>query len=327
MRCLFVMDPAETMLPDKDTSFAFMRGAQALGHECLHCLPRDVGFRGGELTVQARAIRVSDKAPHVTLGAALHATQASLDVVFIRKDPPFDSEYLHLTQILDLVSGDLLVVNFPRGLQAANEKLFALRFESYLPRTLISAHRPEIFEFLSLLGGDGILKPLDGAGGFGVVRLRQEDHNARALVDLLTLEGQRPVLLQAFLPEVTAGDKRVLVLDGQVLGAIRRTPRQDDIRANIHVGGTVTPTELTGDEAQLVESVGSALSREGLWFAGLDLIGSRLIEINVTSPTGIQQLSQHLGRPVEQEVITWAEARVRERRLRPSGRTTPSQAV
>jgi len=323
MRCLFVMDPAETMLPDKDTSFAFMRGALARGHECLHCLPKDVGIEPSGsgspgVVAFARTIVVNDAPPHVTLGQVRRICTEDIEVVFVRKDPPFDSAYLHLTQILDLVSERLLVVNFPRGLMAANEKLFALRFQQHIPRTCISSNREELFQFLSDLGGEGVLKPLDGAGGFGVVHLNVGDRNARALVDLITLEGQRPALLQAFLPEVTAGDKRVLLVDGEILGAIRRVPRKGDIRANIHVGGTVEPTDLTAEELALVIEVGGSLQKEGLWFTGLDLIGANLIEINVTSPTGIQQLSRHLGRPVEQAVLAWAESRVREGRTQPT---------
>ncbi|MGC4065668.1 MAG: glutathione synthase [Polyangiaceae bacterium] len=317
MRFLFVMDPAETMLPDKDTSFAFMRGALARGHECWHCLTNEVGNGPEGLRVFARPIVVSDEAPHVQLGALRRLTTGDLNAVFIRKDPPFDDAYLHLTQRLDVVADHLLVVNHPRGLQAANEKLFALRFPEFTPATLVSANRDELFEFLTQLGGDGVLKPLDGAGGFGVVRLQSTDRNARALVDLLTLEGRRPALLQAFVPEVTAGDKRVLLLDGQILGAIRRVPRPDDIRANIHVGGSVEATELTPEEQERVDALAQALRREGLWFVGLDLIGGKLIEINVTSPTGLQQLSRHLGRPLERDVIAWAEGRITAKRTRP----------
>jgi glutathione synthase len=317
MRFLFVMDPAETMLPDKDTSFAFMRGAMAREHECWHCLTNEVGSGPEGIRVLARPIFVNDRAPHVRLGDPRRLTTGDLDAVFVRKDPPFDDAYLHLTQRLDVVTKDLLVVNYPRGLQAANEKLFALRFPEFTPRTLVSANRDELFEFLAELGGDGVLKPLDGAGGFGVVRLQSTDRNARALVDLLTLEGRRPALLQAFVPEVTAGDKRVLLLDGKILGAIRRVPRPDEIRANIHVGGSVEATDLTPQEHERVTALSHALKREGLWFVGLDLIGGQLIEINVTSPTGLQQLSTHLGRPLERDVIAWAESRVLAKRTLP----------
>lgn len=309
MRFLFVMDPPETMLPDKDTSFAFLRAARARGHECWHCLPRDVGLRGADVVAHARPIQVSDSAPHVELGAPARPRVAELDAVFIRKDPPFDAAYLHLTQILDLVKEHTLVVNDPRGLRDANEKLFAFTFADVMPRSLISAHAQDLLEFVREVGGSAVLKPLDGAGGVGVVTISHSDRNARALIDLLTREGRELALVQEFLPAVHGGDKRVLVLDGKPLGAIRRVPRADDFRANIHVGGSVRATDLTPAEVELVASMADRLRAHGLWFVGLDLIGERLIEVNVTSPTGIQQLSQFAGRPVEADVIAWVEAR------------------
>ena len=309
MDFLFVMDPVESMLPDKDTTFAFMRGAQARGHRCWFCFPYQVFAVSCAVASDATEVRVSDAAPHTTTGITRELRLSDLDVVFVRKDPPFDAQYLHLTQLLDLVSKSTLIVNSPRGLRDANEKLFALQFAEYTPRTLVTSSPRRIQEFLREIGGEGVLKPLDGAGGFGVVLLRLDDPNLSALIDLETLEGRQPALLQEYLPAVKGGDKRVLVLDGKILGAIRRVPRGNDIRANIHVGGTVEPAELNEVERDLVNAVGGVLRNSGLWFAGLDLIGERLIEINVTSPTGIQQLSKHLGRPVEQEVIAWAEAK------------------
>jgi glutathione synthase len=305
------MDPAEKMLPDKDTSFAFMRGARALGHECLHCLPLEVTNQGRNVFARARPITVSDTAPHVETGSPERVDVASLDAVFIRKDPPFDTAYGHLTQQLDLVKDRTLVLNDPRGLRDANEKLFAFHFSEFMPDSLVSADPKEIREFVAQIGGKGVLKPLDGAGGSGVVALDLNDRNTRALIDLLTGEGQKHALVQRYLDAVRQGDKRVLVLDGEPLGAILRVPREDDIRANIHVGGTVRPTELTPDEQLLVKSVGARLREHGLWFVGLDLIGGKLIEVNVTSPTGIQELGRFRGDRPEEAVIAWVERTVR----------------
>jgi len=311
MRFLFIMDPAETMLPDKDTSFAFIRGALARGHDCLHCLVSDVGAEGREVHARARGILVQDQAPHVQWAEEETVALSALDAVFVRKDPPFDTEYLHLTQLLDLVSDRTFVMNDPRGLRDCNEKLFALHFADLMPLSLVSSDRTRILAFLQSVGGRAVLKPLDGAGGSGVVALSQGDPNARALVDLLTLEGRRPALVQTYLPQIRQGDKRVLTLDGAPLGAIRRVPRTDDLRANIHVGGAVQPCELDDVERDVVQEIGIRLRAHGLWFAGLDLIAGRLIEINVTSPTGLQELSRHVGRPVENDVIAWVEARAR----------------
>jgi glutathione synthase len=304
------MDPAESMIFDKDTSFAFIRGALARGHECLHCLPVQVFNHGRDVFADARPIVVSDTAPYVKLGAPRVEALQALDAVFIRKDPPFDSAYMHLTQQLDLVKDKTLVVNDPRGLRDANEKLFAFHFIEFMPRSLVTADRDRMLDFLSQVGGQAVLKPLDGAGGSGVVALTSGDRNTRALIDLLTNEGRRLALVQEYQSAVTEGDKRVLVLDGEPLGAILRVPRADDLRANIHVGGTVKPTELTPNEMTLARAIGIRLREYGLWFVGLDLIGEKLIEVNVTSPTGIQELGRFQGRRTEEDVIAWVERRV-----------------
>jgi len=310
MQFLFVMDPAERMLPDRDTSFALMRGAQARGHECLHCLPRQLSHVGRDLDAQVRPISVRDSPPHVVMGDETRMSVTALHAVFIRKDPPFDLDYLHLTQQLDLVKDRTLVVNDPGGLRDANEKLFAFHFAELMPRTLVSADTRRIRSFVQEVGGHAVLKPLDGSGGNGVVTLSTTDRNTRALIDLLTGEGRRPALVQEYLPAIRTGDKRILLLDGEPLGTILRVPREDDTRANIHVGGRVEPTALTPDELSLVRQVGRGLREHGLWFVGLDLIGGRLIEVNVTSPTGIQELGRLTAQHPEQRVIEWVERRV-----------------
>jgi glutathione synthase len=204
----------------------------------------------------------------------------------------------------------VLVLNDPAGLRDANEKLFTFEFSEYMPRSLVTADPAEILAFVGEVGGRAVLKPLDGAGGSGVVLLSTDDRNNRSLADVWTLEGKQLALVQQYEPAVRVGDKRVLLLDGISLGAILRVPREDDVRANIHAGGQVSPTELTPNEQRLVEAMGPKLRRHGLFFVGLDLIGERLIEVNVTSPTGIQELGRFLGRPVEEDVIAWIEARV-----------------
>lgn len=309
MRFLFVMDPATTMLPDKDTSFAFMRAAQDLGHVVYHCQPRDLFQRGADVFATARVTQVATTPPHVTQAPPELVEVAQLDAVLIRKDPPFDVAYAHLTQQLDLVKHKTLVVNDPAALRSANEKLYAFHFVEHMPPSMVSANPKQIRDFVAEVGGRAVLKPLDGAGGSGVVGLATDDPNTRALIDLLTREGRELALVQKYLPAIRTGDKRVLLLDGEPLGAILRVPRPDDIRANIHVGGQVQPTELTAGEQALVADVGPKLKAEGLWFVGLDLIGGHLIEVNVTSPTGIQELARFTGSRPEETVIRWIENR------------------
>jgi glutathione synthase len=277
-------------------------------------LPQHISLRGPDGFATARSLQVSPTPPIAALGAPERLELAALDAIFIRKDPPFDAGYLYLTQQLDRVKERVLVVNDPRGIRDANEKLFAFNFHEHTPRSLVSASPAEILEFVDEVGGTAVLKPLDGAGGSGVVTLTKGDRNARSLVDVWTHEGKRLAIVQQYQAAVRVGDKRVLLLEGKPLGAILRVPREDDVRANIHAGGKVVPTELTPAEQAIVSAVGPQLVDHGLYFVGLDLIGEKLIEVNVTSPTGIQELGRHLGRPVEQDVIRWVEARVAARR-------------
>jgi glutathione synthase len=307
MRFLFVMDPVEKMIPDKDTTFAFIRGAEARGHECWHCLPNDVFNVGRVVSAKMRRVSVSDTVPHTTLIGELVAELTSFDAVFVRKDPPFDSAYAHLTRQLDLVRPYVLVLNDPTAIRDANEKLYAFHFAELMPKSLVASEPKRLLDFVSEVGGKAVIKPLDGAGGTGVLALSLEDRNARSIVDVLTKEGQELVLVQEYQPAVRIGDKRVLVLDGKPLGAILRVPRQDDLRANIHAGGKVEATTLTPGEERLVSIVGPRLRDVGLSFVGLDLIGEKLIEVNVTSPTGIQELGRLTGTKPELDVIAWVE--------------------
>lgn len=313
MRFLYVMDPMDRIVPDKDTTYAFLRAAEARGHENHHALVSDVFARGNRAFARARPVKGfeawgSTPSAPPSLGLALDLAVDDYDAVFVRKDPPFDAAYLYLTHLLELTE-KALVVNRPRGLRDANEKLYAMHFAAHMPTTLVSADPARILAFVNEVGGQGVIKPLDGAGGTGVFMLRADDKNARGLCDMLTLEGRRLAMAQQFLPSVTAGDKRVLLIGGKVLGAINRIARGDDFRSNIHVGGRVEPTPVTAAEHALIADITPKLAADGLYFVGLDLIGGKLTEVNVTSPTGIQELSTHLGRDVAADVIEWVEQR------------------
>ncbi|MDF2696592.1 MAG: Glutathione synthetase [Labilithrix sp.] len=307
MRFVYVMDPMDRVLPDKDTTFAFLRAAQGRGHESLHCEPRDLFMRNGDLYARVRQLTVSDSPPHATFGAPSEIRVADAQAVFIRKDPPFDNMYLMTTLLLERVRGRTVLVNDPRGLREANEKLYTLNFARWMPRTIVTSHEDVILDFVKEIGGTGVIKPLDLAGGSGVMMLRSDDKNARAIVQLLSDEGRRLVMVQEYVPDVTKGDKRVILLGGKVLGAINRVPRSDDLRSNIHVGGSVEPYEVTDVERAIAADLAPRLAADGLVFVGLDVIGGKLTEVNVTSPTGIQQMSQHHGRDLAVDVIQWVE--------------------
>jgi glutathione synthase len=309
MRFVYVMDPMDGLLPDKDTTFAFQRAAQRRGHVSLHCLMRDIFFKSDDLFARVRPVTVSDKPPHYSLGDAFDIRLAETEAVFIRKDPPFDRAYLYATLLLEQIRGRTLLVNDPRGIRDANEKLYSLHFVRFAAKTLVTADRARIHAFVDEVQGKAVIKPLDGAGGAGVLLLEKGNLNAKAIVDLLTAEGRKHVLVQEYLPAVRQGDKRVLLLEGELLGAINRVPRSDDLRSNIHVGGVVHPTEVTVDERAVIDAIGPRLREDGLHFVGLDMIGGKITEVNVTSPTGIQELSRHRGRDVAADVIAWVERR------------------
>lgn len=317
MRFVFVMDTLDRVTHDKDTTFAFIQSAQARGHESYHCLPKDLYVIGGEVYATVHRIEILDRWPYIILqkeSGPRRMRLAETEAVFIRKDPPFDQAYFYATLLLESARGGPLLINDPRGLRDANEKLYALHFPEWTPRTLVTADRDVIHDFVRDIGGHAVIKPLDGAGGMGVMQLRSDDKNARAIADMLTAEGQKLAMVQEFLPAVTVGDKRVLLLDGEPLGAILRVPRHDEIRSNIHVGGSVVPTDLTPREADLVRAIAPKLREDGLIFVGLDVIGERLTEVNVTSPTGIQELGRFLGARPADKVIDWVEAKVGSKR-------------
>jgi glutathione synthase len=310
MRFVYVMDPMGGVLPDRDTTFALQRAAQKRKHTALHCQPRDVYVEDGDVWARVRELTVSDSPPHFVLGASLDVRLAEADCVLIRKDPPFDSEYLHVTLMLEKLRGRTQVVNDPRGLRDANEKLYTLHFAKHMPRTLVTSDRARIHAFLSQVG-TGVVKPLDGAGGSGVMVVSSKDKNARSIADYLTHEGKTHVMVQEYLPAVSAGDKRVLLLDGEILGAINRIARDDDVRSNIHAGGRVEPCSVSEGERAIVADMAPRLAADGLVFVGLDFIGGKLTEVNVTSPTGIQELSRHVGQDMAERVIVRIERRAR----------------
>lgn len=311
MRLVFIMDPVSTVQVDADTSFAIMLEAARRGHCVDHCLASDVRLEEGRVlaTVRAATMKRDPLAP-IVLGAAETVDLADVDVVFIRKDPPFDDSYLWLTLILEHLRGKTLVLNDPQGLRNANEKLYACAFTEVTPRTLVASDKASIFAFVDSVGGNAVIKPVDGHGGEGIFQLRRGDKNANVIIETVTRGGARVAMVQEFLPAVVHGDKRILLMGGEPIGAILRVPKADEVRSNIHVGGSVVHTTLDADDLRIIDTVRDSLARDGLIFVGLDVIGGRLTEVNVTSPTGIQQMSQLTGEVVEARVVDWIERRL-----------------
>jgi glutathione synthase len=245
----------------------------------------------------------------ITLGEPEDACLHEVDAVLVRTDPPFDSDYLWCTLMLDRLEGQTAVINRPGGLRQANEKLYACRFPELMPSTLVASDKPRIKQFVSEVGGRAVIKPLGGAGGEGVMALWEGDLNLNAIIEATTHGGRRVAMVQQFLPAVHEGDKRILLLDGEPLGAILRVPQKGDVRSNIHVGGSVVKAELDAADRHIIETLGPQLRADGLYFVGLDVIGGKLTEVNVTSPTGIQQMSRLDGVDHSDHVVQWLERR------------------
>ncbi len=307
MRIVVVMDGPETVDPASDTSFALISAARERGHQCWHCGAGDVELFDDRVHARARPARADENAdPILQLGETERIDLADVDVVLIRTDPPFNAAYLHLTLLLDLVVPVTLIVNAPGGLRNANEKLYACRFPELTPPTIVTADAERLTAF-SRQHGAAVIKPIDGHGGRGVMVVRPADDNAPSIIDTLTDRGRTPVVAQRFLENVTAGDKRILLLDGQPLGAIVRLPTDADFRANICVGGEAFAAEIDAADQRIIDRIAPALRADGLVFVGLDVIDGHLTEVNVTSPTGVRQLAQLSGGRPDVEVITWLE--------------------
>lgn len=311
MRFLFVMDPPSTIKVDSDTSFALMLEAQAQGHRVDHCLPEDLFLVGGVLHAQVRRASLSrDPVEPVALAQREDVNLETVDAVFVRKDPPFDSSYLWTTLLLERLRGKTLVVNDPRGLRDANEKLYTCQFPELMPETMVASHRERIKSFVAQVGGRAVIKPIDGAGGEGVMALVQGDSNLRAIIDSVTHNGKRVAMVQRYLPEYRNGDKRILLLEGEPIGAVLRVPRSDDIASNLRMGGTAEASVIDDADRRIIERIAPHLRRDGLHFVGIDVIGGFLTEVNVTSPTGIQQIMRLNRENVPARVIAWLVKKV-----------------
>ncbi len=309
---VFVMDPLERINTFTDTTYVLMREAERRGHTIYEVHVNRLHVRDGTVRAHARQVRFtegSERFFEVVAGADLDLNE--VDVVWQRKDPPFDALYLYSTQLLETLSPRVFVFNHPRGLRDANEKLYALHFPDFTPRTMVSADRGDILQFLDEIGGRGVIKRLDRSGGVGVFLLEKGDKNRNALIEASTEEGTRYALVQEYVPQVVDGDKRIIVLDGEPVGAVLRRPRADDLRGNIHSGATTHACEITPREREICRAIAPKLRADGLWFVGLDVIGEKITEINVTSPTGFQEITRLTGERLEERFVAFADERAR----------------
>lgn len=297
------MDPIAQINIGADSTFAMALEAQARGHQLRYYEPHDLVFRNGRVIAHCRPLTVRPVVgDHFTLGPLEPVDLSEVDVVLMRQDPPFDMAYITATHILEHIHPKTLVVNDPAHVRNAPEKLFVTRFPDLMPPTLIASDLGEIRAFRREYS-DIIVKPLFGNGGAGVFHLKPDDENLSTLLEMFTQLSREPVIVQQYLPEIRAGDKRILLVDGEPVGGVSRIPQDGEARANFHAGGRAQQTSLTDREREICDAIGPALRERGLIFVGIDVIGRYLTEINVTSPTGIHEINHLDG--IRIEAMIW----------------------
>jgi glutathione synthase len=303
------MDPIEKVNIDADSSFALGLEAQRRGHSLFHYLPRDMFLRDGRVFATLRAMHLKQEhGNHHRMGAPEVVDLAAFDVILMRQDPPFDMAYITATHMLEHVHPATLVVNDPVNVRNAPEKLYVTHFHELMPPTLIASDPRQIRAFREE-HKDIIVKPLFGNGGAGVFHIAPGDENLNALIELFTQLYREPVIVQRYLPEVRQGDKRIILIDGEAVGALNRVPPPGEARSNMHAGGRPVPAKLTNRERDICAAIGPALKERGLIFVGIDVIGDYMTEINVTSPTGLQEINRFDGTRLEERIWDAIEAR------------------
>jgi glutathione synthase len=308
LKVAFQMDPIESINIMADSTFLLALEAQRRGHEIYHYLPQAMSLKGTKLVAHGHRLTVRpERGNHFALGEPETLALAEFDVVLLRQDPPFDLAYITTTHLLEHIQPGTLVINDPIQVRNAPEKLFVTHFPELMPPTLISSNATEIIAFREE-HADIVVKPLYGNGGAGVFHLKPGDENLTALLELYTKQSREPLMVQRYLPEVRQGDKRIVLIDGEAGGAVARIPAAGEARANLHVGGRAQKTSLTRREREICEAIGPALRERGLVFVGIDVIGDYLTEINVTSPTGLQEINRFDGVKLESDIwdaIEW----------------------
>ena len=285
------MDHVSTIDIAGDSTFVMGLEAQRRGHALYHYTPPELAMRNGRIVANVQPMELRrEVGNHYSLGTAAAVDMADMDVILLRQDPPFDMSYITTTHLLERVHPDTLVVNNPREVRNAPEKLFVTEFADFMPPTLIASDVAMIHGFREE-HQDIILKPLYGNGGAGVFHVTPGDENMNSLLEMFAERNREPLIAQAYLKDVRAGDKRIILIDGEPVGATNRVPQEGEARSNMHVGGQASKTELTSGEHDICAAIGPALKERGMIFVGIDVIGGYMTEINVTSPTGLQEVN------------------------------------
>ncbi|AFY49376.1 glutathione synthetase [Nostoc sp. PCC 7524] len=326
MKLAFIIDPIHQLDPCHDTSVALMEAAQILGHEIWITQSNWLSVVEGKAwailqQVELDPIQLVDGRwiaanPWYQLSQRSFLSLESMDAVFMRTDPPVNDAYLYATYILDYIDQNkTLVINSPSGIRAANEKMYALQFTNAIPETIVSADKQLIRQFVEAKGAT-VLKPLGNKAGEGILFLQSGDRNFNSIVELSTYQGRLPVMVQTYLPEAKEGDKRIILLNSEPIGALNRLSSGSDFRNNMATGGTVAQTEITPREYEICTQLAEKLRQDGLIFVGIDVIGGYLTEVNVTSPTGVREIDRLDGTRLGNQVIQWVEQNLTNKKLK-----------
>lgn len=317
MKFAFIIDPISKLDPGHDSSVALMEAAQILGHEVWVTQAHNLSVVNSQAWAHLQEVQLTPvklvegrwliSEPWYKVSDPVLRPLEEMDAVFMRTDPPVTIPYLYATYILDYINPEkTLVINSPSGLRMANEKMYALQFKDVIPETIVTQNKSVIRKFVEEKGA-AVLKPLGGKAGEGILFLSPDDRNFNSLVEISTLRTREPVMVQTYLPAAKDGDKRIIMLNGEPIGAVNRIPSGNEFRGNMAVGGQAAKTDITEQEEKICAIVGPQLQKDGLYFVGIDVIGGYLTEVNVTSPTGIREIDRLSGTTLGKEVIKWVE--------------------
>lgn len=317
LRTAFVMDPIQTINIQRDTTFVLMLEAQSREHEVWYLELKDLFVIDGRAWGNVSQISLKRGEKYFLFGQRDTVSLDTFDVVWMRKDPPFNMDYIYATYILSLIDPEkTIVINNPRGIRESNEKLYTLNFPDLIPKSVVSKDINKLRDFLREIGGEMVVKPLDGCGGEGVFYVREGDRNANVVMETITEHGSRYVLAQRFIEKVAEGDKRIILLNGEPIGAVLRVAKPGgEFRCNFHSGGSPARTELEERDLQICREIGARLRADGLYFVGIDVIGGYLTEVNTTSPTGVQEINRLCGTKLEAQVIDFVEGKCKDKAL------------
>ncbi len=299
----FIIDPIEEMNIERDSTFAIMLSSQKRGNENWYCLPHNMWAEKNKVYANLTKVNVERNTPHYENIETQKVDLSTFDAVFMRKDPPFNMEYINATYILSILKNHTKVINDPDGIRTANEKVFILNFPDLITDTIVSKNRDVIRDFLNRVDGHMVVKPLDKRGGEGIFIVKSDDKNTQALIDISTDYGNTSIMAQRYIPEAVLGDKRIIIINGEPLGAFLRKPSEYDHRGNLCAGASSVKCEITPRDKEICETLKPKLNELGLKFVGIDILGTYLSEVNVTSPTGLQEIANIYGNHIEENIL------------------------